>query len=90
MPPLPPADANSATRISNNSIADTVTDNRTQESASARVVERPRGNAAQRQTRTGVNWFRFWIQMLVAMMVFNIIAGLVTWYFIFPHLHPPR
>jgi len=26
--------------------------------------------------------------MLVAMVVFNVIAGLVTWFFIFPHLHP--
>lgn len=38
--------------------------------------------------RSGINWFRFWIQMLLAMMVFNVIAGLVTWYFIFPRLHP--
>jgi hypothetical protein len=45
-------------------------------------------NAAQR--RPGINWFRFWIQMLVAMMVFNVVAGLVTWYFIFPHLHSAR
>jgi hypothetical protein len=37
-----------------------------------------------------MNWFRFWIQILIAMMVFNVIAGLVTWYFIFPHLHPAR
>jgi hypothetical protein len=36
----------------------------------------------------GINWFRFWMQMLAAMVVFNIIAGLVTWYYIFPRLHP--
>jgi hypothetical protein len=40
--------------------------------------------------RSGINWFRFWIQMAVAMLVFNIVAGLATWYFIFPHLHPAR
>jgi len=38
--------------------------------------------------RRGINWFRFWMQMLVAMLVFNIIAGLVTWFFVFPRLHP--
>jgi len=43
------------------------------------------GTAAQRK---GINWFRFWMQMLVAVLVFNIIAGLVTWFFIFPKLHP--
>jgi heme/copper-type cytochrome/quinol oxidase subunit 2 len=44
----------------------------------------------RRQTPRGINWFRFWMQMLVAMLVFNLIAGLVTWFFIFPHLHPPK
>jgi hypothetical protein len=36
----------------------------------------------------GVNWSRFWMQMLIAVLVFNLIAGLVTWFFIFPKLHP--
>lgn len=45
------------------------------------------GNAAPRRT---INWFRFWIQMGIAMIVFNIIAAFVTAYFIFPHLHPAR
>lgn len=45
--------------------------------------------AAQEATpRKEMNWFRFWMQMLVAMLVFNVIAGLVTWFFIFPRLHP--
>jgi len=38
--------------------------------------------------RKGVNWFRFWMQMLVAVLIFNVIAGLVTWFIIFPKLHP--
>jgi hypothetical protein len=38
--------------------------------------------------RSGFNWFRFWMQMLAAMIVFNIVAGLLTWYYIFPRLHP--
>ena len=42
------------------------------------------------RARAGINWLRFWLQMLAAMMVFNIIAGLVTWFFIFPHLHAAR
>ena len=37
-----------------------------------------------------VNWARFWMQMLVAMVVFNVVAGLITWYFIFPRLFPGR
>jgi hypothetical protein len=54
--------------------------------AARRAGERgpPTGNPR----RSGINWFRFCMQMLAAMVVFNIVAGLVTWYFIFPHLHP--
>ena len=48
----------------------------------------PAGRSAEAPARSSVNWMRFWLQMLAAMMVFNIIAGLVTWYFIFPRLHP--
>ncbi len=48
--------------------------------------ERPRSPAAPRR----MNWLRFWIQMGIAMVVFNIIAAVVTAVFIFPHLHPPK
>jgi hypothetical protein len=41
-------------------------------------------------TRSGFNWFRFWVRAGIAMLVFNIIAFFVTWYFILPRLHPPR
>ncbi|HYA65282.1 MAG TPA: hypothetical protein VEE84_01240 [Burkholderiaceae bacterium] len=53
-------------------------------------LQKPHTRAAPRSgpPRKGINWFRFWMQMLVAMLIFNIIAGLVTWYFIFPRLHP--
>ncbi len=56
----------------------------------ARRATGPRSRLASATAprRPGINWSRFWIQMLVAMMVFNVIAGLVTWFFIFPHLHP--
>jgi hypothetical protein len=37
---------------------------------------------------TRINWFRFWMRMLIAMLAFNVIAGVITWFFIFPHLHP--
>jgi hypothetical protein len=40
--------------------------------------------------KKGINWFRFWMQMLAVMIVFNIVAGLITWYYIFPILHPAR
>jgi len=50
------------------------------------------GNAAQQQSRhpqrPGINWFRFWMQMVLAAIAFNIVAGLVTWFFVFPHLFP--
>jgi len=46
--------------------------------------------AAPPSRRVGINWVRFWLQMLAAMLVFNVVAGLVTWFFIFPHLHPAR
>jgi hypothetical protein len=36
----------------------------------------------------GFNWFRFWMRVLVAMIAFNVLAGLLTWYVIFPRLHP--
>ena len=49
----------------------------------------PRAPAAS-APRRGINWFRFWMQMLIAMLVFNLIAGFVTWYFIFPRLHPAK
>lgn len=43
--------------------------------------------APQRRV-SAINWHRFWIQMAIAAVVFNIVAGIVTWYFIFPRLHP--
>jgi len=50
-----------------------------------------RANAAgSPQPPAAFNWFRFWVRALVAMLVFNVVAGLVTWFFIFPHLHPAR
>jgi|GEM_PF-2766524 len=36
----------------------------------------------------GFNWFRFWVRVAIAVLVFNILAAIVTWYFIFPRLHP--
>ena len=31
-----------------------------------------------------VDWFRFWRNMVIAVAAFNVVAGLVTWYYIFP------
>jgi hypothetical protein len=39
-------------------------------------------------SKSSFNWFRFWTQMLAAMIAFNVVAGLITWYYIFPRLHP--
>lgn len=33
------------------------------------------------------NWKKFWIEVGVYVLIFNIVAGLITWYFIFPKLH---
>jgi hypothetical protein len=40
----------------------------------------------QPRRRKAVNWLRFWIEVLIAMVVFNVIAALVTWLFILPKL----
>ena len=53
--------------------------------AQASGAQMPARSAAR---KSGINWFRFWMQMLVALVFFNIVAGLVTWFFIFPKLHP--
>jgi len=33
------------------------------------------------------NWMKFWIEMGIYALLFNIVAGLITWYYIFPKLH---
>ncbi|BAP89288.1 uncharacterized protein E1O_21570 [Burkholderiales bacterium GJ-E10] len=33
------------------------------------------------------NWVKFWIEMGIYALIFNIVAGLITWYYIFPKLH---
>ena len=55
--------------------------------ASTKNETHPVGTAAPRRP---INWFRFWIQMGIAMLVFNVIAAFITAYFIFPHLHPAK
>jgi hypothetical protein len=52
-----------------------------------------RGPAASASPRPsapqgGFNWVRFWLRSLLAMLVFNLVAGFATWYWIFPRLHP--
>ncbi len=54
----------------------------------ARPTSTP-GRASKRSSAK-VNWYRFWVQMAIAALAFNILAGLVTWYFIFPKLFPPH
>lgn len=36
------------------------------------------------------DWRRFWIRSLLAALAFNVVAALVTWFWIFPHLFPSR
>jgi hypothetical protein len=48
-----------------------------------------RGRAPARATDK-INWYRFWVQMAIAALAFNVLAGLLTWYFIFPKLFPPH
>ncbi len=61
-------------------------DSRTQ--AKGPAHRRPAAPPARSLRGGGINWFRFWMQMLAAMLVFNVLAALVTWFFILPHLHP--
>ena len=51
-----------------------------------RLTEAPTTRPAR--GKSDINWFRFWMRMLVAMIVFNVVAGLFTWYVLFPKLHP--
>ncbi len=46
----------------------------------------PGGRAGGRAIAGKIDWFRFWRDMLIAAVVFNVVAGLVTWYYIFPLL----
>ena len=39
-----------------------------------------------RRRRSTMKWLRFWIEVLIAMVIFNIIAAIATWYFILPRL----
>jgi len=43
-----------------------------------------KGRAAPR--KKGFNWAAFLIESAIAITVFNIIAGIATWYFILPRL----
>ncbi len=44
--------------------------------------------ASKSAPQDGFNWFRFWVRVAVAALAFNVVAALVTWYFVFPKLHP--
>ena len=33
------------------------------------------------------DWVKFWIEMGIYGLIFNIVAGLITWYYLFPKLH---
>ena len=46
--------------------------------------------AGARPAAPSFDWKRFWIRSLIAIAIFNIVAGLLTWYFIFPRLHPDQ
>jgi hypothetical protein len=50
----------------------------------------PTGARAPARRAAGIDWFRFWVQMAIAAVVFNIVAALVAWYFVLPRLHPPH
>jgi len=34
------------------------------------------------------NWKRYWIRSALWMLAFNILAFVLAWFFILPHLHP--
>ncbi len=44
------------------------------------------GRAGGRVVAGKIDWFRFWRDMVIAAVAFNVVAGLVTWYYIFPLL----
>ncbi len=47
---------------------------------------RPQGSNSAQAGKRKFNWARFLIESAIAIAVFNIIAGIVTWYFILPRL----
>ncbi len=46
-----------------------------------------RPGTGRTQPKRANSWMRFWIEVLVAMLVFNLIAAFVTWKWIFPRLY---
>jgi hypothetical protein len=42
------------------------------------------------QSHPAFDWTRFWIHSAVTVIVFNVMAGLITWYWILPRLFPGR
>jgi len=41
---------------------------------------------AKAPRKRGFNWAGFLIESAIAIAIFNIVAGIVTWYFILPRL----
>jgi hypothetical protein len=46
----------------------------------------PSASAGKKPPRRGFNWAGFLIESAIAIVVFNVIAAVVTWYFILPRL----
>ena len=44
----------------------------------------------QSRMPAGFDWRRFWVRTALAALAFNLAAGLLTWFWIFPHLFPAR
>lgn len=46
----------------------------------------PKTPDQQARNRKAVNWLRFWIEVLIAIVAFNVIAAIITWLFVLPRL----
>ena len=53
----------------------------------SRTDSRTDGRTNGRKNPGEFNWVKFWIEMGIYALIFNIVAGLITWYYIFPKLH---
>lgn len=50
------------------------------------LTPNPSPASGRREKRKGFNWAGFLIESAIAILVFNIIAAIVAWYFILPRL----
>jgi hypothetical protein len=62
--------------------------NETPDPTQAKAASLPQPRRGSPPAPGGFDWMRFWVRSLMAVLLFNAVAAFVTWYWIFPRLHP--